>query len=150
MQSIGNGAILYPEREVGAIDLKGSFEATQHWAGVLPDEAVALQFVGVQLILNAAGPGQSHPCPRVKPEREHTATVPLCARKDPAGPSIEVPQGTWLLTRVCSRELPEVGHTDSGTLTQREESKSVWGFIPASIVAAFPAKLCKCNIQLVG
>lgn len=72
MQSIGNGAVLNPQGEVGAVDLQGSFEAVQDRSGVFPDGAITLQFIGVQLVLNPARSSQSHPSPGVKPVQART------------------------------------------------------------------------------
>lgn len=71
MQGIGNGAVLDPQGQVGAVDLQGSFEAVQDRGRVLPDGAIALQLIGVQLVLNATCSSQSHPGPGVKPTQEH-------------------------------------------------------------------------------
>ena len=67
MQGVGDGAVLDPQRQVGHVDLQGPPEAAQHGLGVLPHGAVTLQLVGVQLLLDAAGPRQSHARPRVEP-----------------------------------------------------------------------------------
>lgn len=34
---------------------------------MFPDGSITLQLIGVQLVLNSAGPGQSHACPGIKP-----------------------------------------------------------------------------------
>lgn len=75
MQGIGDGAILDPQGQVGAVDLQGSFEAVQDRGGVLPDGAIALQLVGVQFVLNPTGSSQSHPSPGVKPVQARTQAM---------------------------------------------------------------------------
>lgn len=72
MQGIGNGAIFYPEREIGAVDLQGSFKAVEDGSRVLPNGAIALQFIGVQLVLNSTCSSQRHASPRIKPMHERT------------------------------------------------------------------------------
>lgn len=72
MQGIGNGAVLDPQGEVGAVYLQGPLEAVQDRGRVLPDGAITLQFIGVQLVLNAACSSQSHPSPGVKPVQAGT------------------------------------------------------------------------------
>lgn len=55
VQRVGDGAVLDPEREVGAVDLQRPLEAVQHRLRVLPYGEIALQLVGVELLLDAAG-----------------------------------------------------------------------------------------------
>lgn len=75
MQGVGNGAIFDPQGQVGAVDLQGSFEAVQDRGGVLPDGAITLQLIGVQLVLNAARSSQSHASPGVKPAQARTQAM---------------------------------------------------------------------------
>lgn len=67
MQGVRHGAILNPQGQVGAVDFQGPSEAVQDRRGVLPDGPITLQLIGVQLVLNATSPGQSHACPGIKP-----------------------------------------------------------------------------------
>lgn len=67
MQSVGYCAVLDPQGQVGEVHLHGPLEAVQNRQGVLPDWPVTLQLVRVQLVLNAAGSGQRHTGPRIKP-----------------------------------------------------------------------------------
>lgn len=67
MQGVGHGAVLNPQGQVRAVNLQGPPEAVQDGCGMLPDGPITLQLIGVQLVLNATGPGQGHACPGIKP-----------------------------------------------------------------------------------
>lgn len=82
MQRVRDGPVLYPQRQVGAVDLQGPLKAVQHGLRVFPYGNVTFQLVGVELFLNTAGPSESHTCPGVKPEETY-------------GSSFELSDGTW-------------------------------------------------------
>lgn len=57
VQRVRDSAVLDPQRQVGAVDLQRPLEAVEHRLRVFPYGHVALQLVGVELLLDAAGAG---------------------------------------------------------------------------------------------